>query len=86
MAKSIIGKENFFEIYLSTPLEVCEKRDKKGIYKKARAWEIKEFTGITSPYEAPEKPGLEINTGEYTIIESLNYINNHISSIMCFEK
>jgi len=86
MAKSIIGKENFFEIYLSTPLEVCEKRDKKGIYKKARAGEIKEFTGITSPYEAPEKPELEINTGEYTIIESLNYINNHISSVICFEK
>lgn len=86
MARSIIAKENFYEIYLSTPIEICEKRDKKGLYKKARAGEIKEFTGITSPYEAPEKPELEINTGEYTIIESLNYINNYISSIMCFEK
>jgi len=82
MAKSIIGKENFFEIYLSTSLEVCEKRDKKGIYKKARAGEIKEFTGITSPYKAPEKHELELNTGEISIREALDCINNHISSLI----
>jgi len=74
MAKSIIGKENFFEIYLSTPLEVCEQRDKKGIYKKARAGEIKEFTGITSPYETPNKPNLRINTANSTAIESIKHI------------
>jgi len=84
MARSIIGKENFFEIYLSTPLEVCEKRDKKGIYKKARAGEIKEFTGISSPYESPEKPefDFELNTGEISIREALNCINNNISSLI----
>jgi sulfate adenylyltransferase len=54
----------FIEIHVSTPLEVCERRDRKGLYKKARAGEIKEFTGISDPYEAPETPELEIDTAE----------------------
>ncbi|TQE98380.1 MAG: adenylyl-sulfate kinase, partial [Spiribacter salinus] len=54
----------FIEIHVSTPLEVCEQRDRKGLYKKAREGIIKEFTGISDPYEKPESPELEINTTE----------------------
>lgn len=82
MAKSIIGKENFFEIYLSTPLEVCEKIDKKGIYKKARAGEIKEFTGINSPYETPQKPELQINTDGLSISAIIEQIMNSINPLI----
>ena len=53
----------FIEVFVDTPLEVCEKRDPKGLYKKARAGEIPEFTGISAPYEAPEKPELVLDTG-----------------------
>lgn len=60
--KNIIGKENFYEIYIDTPLEICEQRDPKGLYKKARAGEIKNFTGIDAPYEPPENPDLHIKT------------------------
>ena len=62
MAREIAGDEDFFEIYVSTPLEVCEKRDSKELYKKARAGIIKDFTGISAPYEAPLKPDININT------------------------
>lgn len=56
MAKEIIGEEDFLEIFVNTPIDVCEQRDPKGLYKKARAGEIKNFTGISSPFEAPEHP------------------------------
>ena len=55
---------DFIEIYCDSPLEVCEQRDVKGMYKKARAGQIAEFTGISSPYEAPENPELTVKTGE----------------------
>ncbi|MEM9930884.1 MAG: adenylyl-sulfate kinase, partial [Bacteroidota bacterium] len=58
LAQDIIGPEDFFEVFVNTPLEVCEARDVKGLYAKARAGEIKGFTGIDSPYEAPEAPFL----------------------------
>ena len=61
-ARRIIGEERFYEVHVSTPLEVCETRDGKGLYRKARAGEIEEFTGISSPYEAPERPFLRLNT------------------------
>lgn len=60
--KDIIGAEDFIEIFVNTPLGVCEARDVKGLYKKARSGEIKNFTGIDAPYEAPETPDLEIKT------------------------
>lgn len=63
-AESIIGSENFIEVFVSTPLEVCEQRDIKGLYKKARAGEIKNFTGISSPFEAPENPAISIDTSK----------------------
>lgn len=79
LAKNIIGAEDFVEIYIDTPLEVCEQRDVKGLYKKARAGEIKNFTGIDAPYEAPEHPQLTLQTHEMTVEESalriLQYLN-----------
>lgn len=66
-AKEIIGGDNFIEVYVSTPLEECERRDVKGLYKKARMGEIQNFTGISSPYEPPENPDISINTAEHDI-------------------
>lgn len=58
--KTLIGKDNFVEIFVDTPLEICEKRDTKGLYRKVRNREIADFTGITSPYEAPINPDIHI--------------------------
>lgn len=79
-AEEIIGKSSFLEIFVNTPLEVCEKRDVKGLYQKARKGEIKGFTGIDSPYEKPQKPALEILTNQQTIEASVDLIYNHILS------
>lgn len=72
-AREIIG-DDFFEVYVSTPIEECEKRDVKGLYKKARSGEIPNFTGISSPYEAPEAPEMVINTQEVSLEEAVNSI------------
>ncbi len=72
MAMDIIGKENFIEIYVEAPIEVCEARDVKGLYKKAREGKIKNFTGIDSPFEAPKNPDAVINTHKYNHEECLN--------------
>ena len=69
IVRSIVGEDDFLEIYVSTPLEVCETRDVKGLYKKARAGEIKEFTGISAPFEIPQNIVLSINTSDKTIDE-----------------
>ena len=61
MAKDIIGEEDFLEVFVDTPLEVCEQRDPKGLYKKARSGEIKNFTGISAPFEAPENPFIRVD-------------------------
>jgi len=74
MAKEIIGKENFFEIYVNAPIEVCEQRDVKGLYQKARRGEIKNFTGIDSPFEQPIDCDLEIKTDVLSIEESVELI------------
>ena len=76
MAKDIIGEEHFIEVYVNTPLEVCEARDVKGLYKKARAGEIKNFTGIDAPYEAPLNPQIEIKTVAQSIDEACQLIIN----------
>ena len=78
LARKIIGKKDFIEIFLNAPLEVCEKRDTKGLYKKARAGLIKDFTGISSPFEAPQDPDLEIDTSTMGIKESVDLIFNTI--------
>ncbi|PLX21094.1 MAG: adenylyl-sulfate kinase [Marinilabiliales bacterium] len=73
-AKQIIGDQDYFEIYVNTPLEVCEKRDIKGLYAKARAGLLKNFTGIDSPYEEPLNPDVEIKTVETDIEASVQQI------------
>ncbi|MFK8009464.1 MAG: adenylyl-sulfate kinase [Saprospiraceae bacterium] len=77
-AKTIIGEADFLEFFVNTPLEICEKRDVKGLYKKARKGEIKGFTGIDSPYEKPRKPTLEILTNQQTIEESVDLVYQYI--------
>ncbi len=67
MARDIISQEDFLEVFVNTPLAVCEARDVKGLYAKARAGEIKNFTGIDSPYEAPENPFLDLKTENQTV-------------------
>lgn len=72
MAASIIGKDNFLEIYVNTPIEECERRDVKGLYAKARRGEIKDFTGVSAPFEAPEHPALSLDTSVLSLEESVN--------------
>lgn len=67
MARTIIGEKDFFEVFVNCPFEVCESRDVKGLYKKARNGEIKNFTGLDSPFEAPKKPSLELRTDQYDL-------------------
>ena len=78
MAADIIGKDDFFDIYVNTPLEVCEERDVKGLYKKARQGEIKNFTGISAPFEAPLNPAITIDTSACSLEESINLLKKII--------
>jgi adenylylsulfate kinase len=71
LARHTIGPAVFMEIHLSTPIEACEDRDPKGLYRKARAGEIKDFTGIQSPYEAPDTPALAIDTSKCSVEEAV---------------
>lgn len=73
-AKEIIGEDSFVEVYVSTPLEECEKRDVKGLYQKARAGKIPNFTGITSQYEEPEHPDITVDTSKHTLEECAEII------------
>lgn len=74
----IVGRERHIEIHVCTPLHVCEARDPKGLYAKARKGEIKSFTGITAPFEPPESPDLSINTAESSLEESVSTILKHL--------
>lgn len=78
MAANIIGKEDFMEVYISTPIEECERRDVKGLYAKARRGEIKDFTGVSSPFEAPQYPDLSLDTSVLSVEESVNLLLNLI--------
>jgi adenylylsulfate kinase len=71
MAKHIIGKEDFLEVFISAPLEICETRDVKGLYAKARKGEIPEFTGISSPFDIPADPGLVLETDRMSVADSV---------------
>ena len=71
MAAHIIGENDFIEIYISTPLEECERRDVKGLYAKARRGEIKNFTGISAPFEAPLHPALSLDTSVLSVEEAV---------------
>lgn len=72
MAANIIGRDDFLEVYVSTPIEECERRDVKGLYAKARRGEIKNFTGISAPFEAPAHPALVLDTSALSLEESVD--------------
>ena len=83
MAANIIGKDDFLEVFVNTPLEVCEERDVKGLYAKARKGEIKNFTGISAPFEAPEHPALLLDTSKLSLEESVNKLLELILPKVC---
>ena len=74
MAREIIGADDFKEVFVSTPLEECERRDVKGLYARARRGEVKDFTGISAPFEAPTNPALDIDTSKQTLEESVKQV------------
>ena len=80
MVRSIVKKGEFVEIFVDAPIDICETRDPKGLYKKARAGEIKQFTGIDSPYEAPENAELTIKTGEKSLEECAQEVIDWLTS------
>jgi adenylylsulfate kinase len=82
IAKEIIGAENFIEVYINASVDTCEKRDVKGLYQKARKGKIKDFTGISAPFEAPEYPEIEINTAQLSIDESVQKVLDYILPII----
>lgn len=78
MARELIGSENFVEVFVNTPLEVCEQRDVKGLYKKARSGQIPNMTGINSPYEVPVQPGVELNCTTKPVEEAVSELVQHL--------
>jgi len=84
--KNIVKDDNFVEVYINTSVEECERRDVKGLYKKARAGEIKNMTGISAPYEAPENPDIEIKTEEKSVEEAVHDIMNYIKPKLKLEQ
>jgi adenylylsulfate kinase len=76
--RDIVGAQNYIEVFVDTPLEICEQRDVKGLYKKARAGEIKNFTGIDSPYERPDRADVTIPTHQVGIDDSLTLLLDYI--------
>lgn len=82
LARSIIGNDNFVEVYVNTPLEICEARDKKGLYEKARKGEIKNFTGISAPYEPPQNPEVELLTHNCKVEENVQKVLDFIMPII----
>lgn len=78
MAAEIIGKDDFVEVFVSTPLEECEKRDVKGLYAKARRGDIKNFTGISAPFEAPEHPDITLDTSKLPVEESVKILLDYV--------
>ncbi|MDN4166598.1 adenylyl-sulfate kinase [Cytophagales bacterium LB-30] len=80
LVRETVGAENYFEVFVDTPLEVCEQRDVKGLYEKARRGEIKNFTGIDSPFEAPQAPDLRIETHKLSLEEAVEVLYKNIST------
>lgn len=77
-ARHVVGSADFVEIFCDCPLEICEQRDVKGLYKRARAGEIKEFTGISSPYEEPDTPELTVDTGHLSLTECVEVVLKYL--------
>jgi len=78
--RAIMAEDDFIEVYVEAPLEVCEERDPKGLYRKARAGEIPNFTGISAPYEEPEKPEIVVHTGQSTVDECVDQIMDYLEA------
>ncbi len=82
LAKNIIGEKDFFEIYINAPLATCEERDVKGLYAKARKGEIKDFTGVNAPFEAPLSPDLELKTNlqneDDSVLALVSFVSRHV--------
>jgi adenylyl-sulfate kinase len=78
LVRSIVGPGVFIEVYVNAPLEVCEARDPKGLYVKARAHQIEEFTGVSAPYEGPAKPEIELRTDRLTVAQSVDRIIEYL--------
>lgn len=78
MARKIVGEEDFLEVYISTPIEECERRDVKGLYARARKGEVKNFTGISAPFEAPVSPDIAIDTSKIPLEESVKTLTELI--------
>lgn len=76
--RAIVGNDNFVEIFVNTSLEECERRDVKGLYKKARAGEIQDFTGISAPYEAPDSPDIELITDDLDLDQCVDIVFDQI--------
>lgn len=85
MAKEIIGEDDFLEVFIDTPLEICEQRDPKGLYKKARAGEIKNFTGISAPFETPQSPFLRVENTNPNIDETVKEMLKNILPEIMFD-
>ena len=84
--RKIIGSKDFIEVYCSADIDVCESRDTKGLYKKARLGEIKEFTGISSPYEAPANPEIVVDTGSLGLNDSVEKVINYLTDQSLIER
>ncbi len=82
LARKIIGRENMIEIFVNAPIEVCEKRDVKGLYRQARDGKIKDFTGIDSPFEPPADPDIEIRTDKLSITQSVEKCLDYILPVI----
>lgn len=82
IARELVNEDDFIEIYCKADLTICEERDPKGLYKKARAGEIPEFTGISSPYEEPDNPEIILDTGKLSIEDCVAQIVNHLRGKM----
>ena len=85
-ARSLVKQNDFLEIYCSANLDVCEKRDTKGLYAKARAGQIQDFTGISSPYEEPQNPDLKVDTGLRNLDECVGDVISKLIELEIFEK
>lgn len=80
IVRDIVGKDDFLEIYVSTPIEICEKRDIKGLYKKARTGEIKNFTGVSAPFEIPQNVILSIDTSDISVADCVEILLSKLLS------